>query len=434
MVPLPDAGAPNITILDADFRAPKGNICIADGRQAPVICVMDLFELLPEPKHKKEPIFDIGLLNGAVIEFDDCTISGCGLQSFDDVVDLRSKVIAERGHSRVVLYGIEATKPRYPTAPLPSRPSPEEAREESRITAKIIMENLNTIISKTQPKAVSVVGSSSSSIVQQEGSSTGNQRYIQVRTKAVDPLEPPNIRHKRAPRGPPSPPTPLLHSPPRNSENASAANEKDWKIPSCISNWKNPYGYTIPLEKRTANNRKGSLRGPLAADGSNDLADALAIAERHSKKEVELRREIMSKMKAISASSTAATSSTAAAHRRSADVFEQSLFDGDGNNVTHGFGGKKLRPHWDDLQDQQLYTGSLFAKDASSAAARHVIYNLPRSSPSLPVIGGQGGNRVLGTERSSGSGSTNTITKIDFVPSKDNERDDEKDDKKYGLK
>lgn len=406
---------------------------------------MDLFELLPEPKHKKEPIFDIGLRSGAVIELDDCTKSGSSLKSFnddDDVgldvdVDSRSKAIAERGHSRVVLYGIEATKPRYPTAPLLPRPSAEEAKEESRITAKIITENLNKIISKTQPKAVSVVGCSSSSIVQQDDSCTGNQRYIQIRTKAVDPLEPPNIRHKRAPRGPPSPPTPLLHSPPRNSESASAANEKEWKIPSCISNWKNPYGYTIPLEKRTANNRKGSLRGPLAADGSNDLADALAIAERHSKKEVELRREIMGKMKALSASSsTAATanSSSAAAHRRSAtDVFEQSLFDGDGNNINNGFGGKKLRPHWDDLQDQQLYTGSIFAKDASAAAARHVIYNLPKSSPSLPVIGGEGGTRVLGTERSGGSGSTNTITKIEFVPSKDNDKKND-DEKYYGLK
>jgi len=31
----------------------------------------------------------------------------------------------------------------------------------------------------------------------------------------------------------------------------------DWKIPPCISNWKNIKGYTIPLDKR------------LAADGRN---------------------------------------------------------------------------------------------------------------------------------------------------------------------
>lgn len=26
--------------------------------------------------------------------------------------------------------------------------------------------------------------------------------------------------------------------------------QQDWKIPHCISNWKNPKGYTIPLDKR----------------------------------------------------------------------------------------------------------------------------------------------------------------------------------------
>ena len=32
---------------------------------------------------------------------------------------------------------------------------------------------------------------------------------------------------------------------------------QDWKIPPCISNWKNQKGYTIPLDKRLAADGRG---------------------------------------------------------------------------------------------------------------------------------------------------------------------------------
>ena len=31
----------------------------------------------------------------------------------------------------------------------------------------------------------------------------------------------------------------------------------DWKIPPCVSNWKNAKGYTIPLDKRLAADGRG---------------------------------------------------------------------------------------------------------------------------------------------------------------------------------
>jgi SNW domain-containing protein 1 len=51
----------------------------------------------------------------------------------------------------------------------------------------------------------------------------------------------------RIPRGPGSPPATINHSPPRK---LTAKDMNDWKIPPCISNWKNAKGYTIPLEMR----------------------------------------------------------------------------------------------------------------------------------------------------------------------------------------
>lgn len=56
----------------------------------------------------------------------------------------------------------------------------------------------------------------------------------------VDPMEPPRFRiNKKIPRGPPSPPAPVLHSPTRR---VTVREQKEWKIPPCISNWKNAKG------------------------------------------------------------------------------------------------------------------------------------------------------------------------------------------------
>lgn len=53
----------------------------------------------------------------------------------------------------------------------------------------------------------------------------------------VDPMEPPKFRHKKVPRGSGDPPVPIMHSPPRP---ITVKDQQDWKIPPCISNWKNP--------------------------------------------------------------------------------------------------------------------------------------------------------------------------------------------------
>ena len=71
----------------------------------------------------------------------------------------------------------------------------------------------------------------------------------------VDPMEPPKFNtSKKIPRGPPSPPVPVLHSPTRK---LTAKEQQDWKIPPCVSNWKNAKGYTIPLDKRLAADGRG---------------------------------------------------------------------------------------------------------------------------------------------------------------------------------
>ncbi|KAL1495285.1 hypothetical protein AB1Y20_017145 [Prymnesium parvum] len=84
--------------------------------------------------------------------------------------------------------------------------------------------------------------------------SGATNRVIRMVEAPVDPMEPPKFKHKRVPRGPPSPPAPVMHSPPRK---ITLKDQQDWKIPPCISNWKNIKGYTIPLDKRLAADGRG---------------------------------------------------------------------------------------------------------------------------------------------------------------------------------
>ncbi|KAK0604014.1 hypothetical protein LWI29_011197 [Acer saccharum] len=105
--------------------------------------------------------------------------------------------------------------------------------------------------------------------------------------KPVDPLEPPKFKHKRVPKASGSPPVPIMHSPPRP---VTVKDQQDWKIPPCISNWKNPKGYTIPLDKRLATDGRG-LQEVQINDNFAKLSEALYVAEITQKEMVMKEKE-----------------------------------------------------------------------------------------------------------------------------------------------
>lgn len=76
-----------------------------------------------------------------------------------------------------------------------------------------------------------------------------SHRIIRMTEMAKDPLEPPKFKFTKAVAAPGSPPVPVMHSPPKK---LSKEDRDAWKIPPSISNWKNPKGYMIPLDKRLA--------------------------------------------------------------------------------------------------------------------------------------------------------------------------------------
>ncbi|CAF0886361.1 unnamed protein product [Adineta steineri] len=104
-----------------------------------------------------------------------------------------------------------------------------------------------------------------------------------------DPMEPPRFKiNKKLPRGPPSPPAPILHSPTRK---VTVKEQQDWKIPPCISNWKNSKGYTIPLDKRLAADGRG-LQSTHINENFAKLAEALYTADLKAREAVDMRAKV----------------------------------------------------------------------------------------------------------------------------------------------
>merc|ERR1719181_587080 len=103
---------------------------------------------------------------------------------------------------------------------------------------------------------------------------------------------PPKFKHKKVPRGPGSPPVPVMHSPQRK---VTVKDQMMWKIPPCISNWKNARGYTIPLDKRLAADGRGLQEATINGKFAK-LAESLYIAERKAREEVEMRASLRKKL------------------------------------------------------------------------------------------------------------------------------------------
>lgn len=115
------------------------------------------------------------------------------------------------------------------------------------------------------------------------------ERVIKLVERQVDPFMPPRFKHKKVPRGPPSPPPPVHHSP---AKKLTAKDQKDWKIPPCVSNWKNAKGYTIPLDKRLSADGR-NLQDVAVNDKFAALSEDLYLAERKAREEIKIRNDMI---------------------------------------------------------------------------------------------------------------------------------------------
>ena len=163
------------------------------------------------------------------------------------------------------------------------KPSEEEIEKEMAETQNVLQGLLDARTAAATGKS----NSEDPQFIRHESERSGQVRLLQITEAKKDPLEPPKFKHKRIPKPPASPPAPILHSPPRK---LTVEQVKGWRIPPCVSSWKNPKGYTIPLDKRMTVDGRG-LPEAVAYERFAGFAEALYLAERHTKEEIETKRQ-----------------------------------------------------------------------------------------------------------------------------------------------
>lgn len=174
------------------------------------------------------------------------------------------------------------------------KPAEEEVLESTRDTAKAIEQVLNKKLAAKQTSAVPAQPGEATYIkytpanINESHNSGASTRIIKMMDMPVDPLEPPKFRITKVPRPTGSPPVPVMHSPPRP---LTAKDHADWKVPPCVSNWKNAKGYVIPLDKRLAADGRG-LQETQINDGFAKFTEALYIAEQKARESIEVRAKL----------------------------------------------------------------------------------------------------------------------------------------------
>lgn len=172
-----------------------------------------------------------------------------------------------------------------------SRPDKQAVEATAERTKNALASLVSGAVAAQKPKNVNIGQRKDPTFVRYTpsnhmGDNTKKQdRIMKIVERQRDPMEPPKFKHKKIPRGPPSPPPPVMHSPPRK---LTAEDQEMWRIPPPISNWKNPQGFTVPLDKRLAADGRG-IQDVAISDKHAQFAEAVKMAERHAREEVQQR-------------------------------------------------------------------------------------------------------------------------------------------------
>lgn len=180
------------------------------------------------------------------------------------------------------------------------RPGEEEVQSTAERTRLALEKIAMGQIAAAQPKNVRKASRNEPTYIRytpanqmgERGDVEHNQRIIKMVDRVEDPMEPAKFKHRKLPRGPGSPPPPIMHSPPRK---VTAKEQAEWVIPPSVSNWKNPKGYTIPLDKRMAA-RGNHLANVTINDNFAKLSEALYAADRAAREEVAARARIQAQL------------------------------------------------------------------------------------------------------------------------------------------
>lgn len=222
----------------------------------------------------------------------------------DGAGQVKYDAIARRGHNekRIVHASFKDLIPLRQRADVGDisleRPSEEEIAASTERTQKALQGLVAGTLAAQKPKNVKGTTRPEPTFVRytpanQMGDTGKKQdRIMKIVQRQQDPLEPPKHKIKKVPRGPGSPPPPVMHSPPRK---LTAEDQEAWKIPPPVSNWKNPKGYTVPLDKRLAADGRG-LQDVTINDKFAHFAEGLNVADRHAREEVQQRQRMQQRL------------------------------------------------------------------------------------------------------------------------------------------
>lgn len=126
----------------------------------------------------------------------------------------------------------------------------------------------------------------------------GSTKMIKIVEAAVDPMLPPKFKNNQ--KTPSLPDQLTLESAilKPKAKPMTAEEQRQWYIPPVISNWKNPKGFTIDIEKRVAafDNREKRKHELLLSDNFGKLADSLKKADEKARAEIKARNRLRLKV------------------------------------------------------------------------------------------------------------------------------------------
>ncbi|KAI3630483.1 hypothetical protein MIR68_011918 [Amoeboaphelidium protococcarum] len=189
------------------------------------------------------------------------------------------------------------------------RPTEEEAMAVAQRTQYAIEQRMQDRAKATNPSAV--VKSQKDQFVKYTPAITDKQlgikqRIVRIVEAPVDPLEPPRFRiKKRDMIRQEEDNAPVLHTPASVTWDAKSKEEQkqirdQWNIPAAVSNWKNVGGQVISLEKRLAGqNLQKELQQVKVSDKFSKFSEALYIADKHARSEMELKADLQRKQQEL---------------------------------------------------------------------------------------------------------------------------------------
>ena len=114
------------------------------------------------------------------------------------------------------------------------------------------------------------------------------QRVIKVVEAVEDPLELQKFKHKRVPAGATEAPAQIVHSP---TAKLTAEDQQKFKVPPCVSNWKNSKGHVRPLAALLAADGR-YLKDVAINRRFGEYTDALYTAEAAARREIQEKNKI----------------------------------------------------------------------------------------------------------------------------------------------